>query len=200
MKYRLRQKEDQAFAALLNRVRKAVHTEADLKLLQTCVIETSDQNYMVDSLHIFARNSDVDTHNEKMMHGLNKPILSLNAKEKRPSCLKDYTTSDDSRFTGGVAKEILLCKGSRVMIIRNIDVQDGLVNGAQGTVLGFIPNTTNGKVVKAVVIQFDKPGVGSAAIAASRFNLSAFPANAVPITPVDVKFTLSKSQQGLEIT
>lgn len=58
----MRQKEDQAF---LNRVRKAVHTEADLQLLCTCVIDTTDPNYMADSHHIFARNSDLDTHNEK---------------------------------------------------------------------------------------------------------------------------------------
>ena len=86
------------------------------------------------------------------------------------------------------------------MITRNIDVRDGLVNGAQGTVLGFIPDTGNGKDIRAVVIQFDKAGVGSSAVAASRFDLSAFPPTAVPITPVEVRFTVSMSKQyGLEI-
>ena len=83
------------------------------------------------------------------------------------------------------------------MITRNMAVQDGLVNGAQRTVLGFIPNTTNGNNVRAVVSQIDKPSVGSNAIAASRFDLSGFPSTALPITPVEVRFTVSKSKQGM---
>ena len=85
---------------------------------------------MTDALHIFARNVDVDAHNDKLLHSLNKPIISLKAKEKRPHCSKDYVTAEDSRYIGGGgAKEVLLYKGARVMITRNIDVQDRLVNG-----------------------------------------------------------------------
>ena len=195
----MRQKEDQAFASLLNRVRKSEHTDEDMKVLQTRAIDPADVNYMSDSLHIFARNVDVDVHNDQMMHSLKRPVISLMAKEKRPACLKSYVTSEDSRYTGGVAKEIFVCEGARVMITRNIDVQDGLVNGAQGTVLGFIPNTTNGENIKAILIQFDKAGVGSSAVAASRFDLSSFPSTAVPITPVEIRFTVSKCKQGLDI-
>ena len=196
----MRQKEDQAFASLLNRVRKSEHTDEDVQVLQRRAIDPADVKYISDSLHIFARNIDVDVHNHQMMHSLKRPVISLVAKEKRPACLKSYKTSEDSRYTGGVAKEILICEGARVMITRNIDVQDGLVNGAQGTVLGFIPNTTNGENIRAVLIQFDKPGVGSSAIAASRFDLSRFSSTAVPITPVEIRFTVSKSRQGLDIS
>ena len=96
-------------------------------------------------------------------------------------------------------KEIIVYEGSRVMVIRYIDVQDGLCNGAQVTVLSFLPKTTNGKVVKAVVVQVDKPNVRSAAIAASKFDLSAFPANPVPITTVEISFSVSRNKQRLEI-
>ena len=196
----MRQKEDAEFAELLNRVRKAEHTEADIDLLRTCEIDKTDPVYKSDVLHIFKLNVDKNAHNSLKMGELNKPILSLKRKEKRPSCLKDYTVSDKSKDTGGLEKEILICEGCRVMLVRNIDVQDGLVNGAQGTVLGFIPqNATSGDEVKAVVVQFDKANVGSRAIAESRFDLSAFPANAVPITRMEVKFSTGQ-KQGLEIT
>ena len=196
----MRQKEDSEFAELLNRVRKAEHTEADIDLLRTCEIDKTDPIYKSDVLHIFKLNVDKNAHNSLKMGELNKPILSLKRKEKRPSCLKDYTVSDKSKDTGGLEKEILICEGCRVMLVRNIDVQDGLVNGAQGTVLGFIPqNATSGEEVKAVVVQFDKANVGSRAIAESRFDLSAFPANAVPITRMEVKFSTGQ-KQGLEIT
>ena len=73
---------------------------------------------------------------------------------------------------------------------------------AQGTVFDvfvFIPNATNSNNIRAAVIQFDKAGVGSMAIAASRFDLSGFPSTVVPITPVEVRFAVSKSKQSLEI-
>ena len=109
LKQIMRQKEDHAFASLLNRVRKAVHTDEDVQVLQTRIVAPDDPQLKTDALHIFAKNDDVDAHNDKMLRSLNKPIISLTAKEKRPHCLKDYVTSEDPRYTGGVAKEILLC-------------------------------------------------------------------------------------------
>ena len=182
-------------------MRKSELTDEDVQVLQRRAIDPADVKYISDFLHIFATNIDVDVHNHQMMHSLKRPVISLVAKEKRPACLKSYKTSEDSRYTGGVAKEILLiCEGARVMITKNIDVQDGLVNGAQGTVLGFIPNTTNGENIRAILIQFDKPVVGSSAIAPSRFDLSSFSSTAFPITPVEIRFTVSKSRQGLDIS
>ena len=90
----MRQKEDQAFASLVNSVRKAVHTDEDLQVPQTRVVTLTDPKLMTDTLHIFARNVDVDAHNDKILHSLNKPVISLKAKETRPHCLKDYVTSE----------------------------------------------------------------------------------------------------------
>ena len=46
------QKEDQAFASLLNRVRKAVHTDEDLQVLQTRLIAPTDPKLMTEALHM----------------------------------------------------------------------------------------------------------------------------------------------------
>ena len=43
------------------------------------------------------------------------------------------------------------------MVIRNNDVQDGLVNGAQGIIVGFLANSTN---VYAIIVKFDKQHIG----------------------------------------
>ena len=102
---------------------------------------------------------------------------------------------------GGLEKELNLCEGSRALLVRNIDVQDGVVNSAHVTVLSFIQQyATSGKDVKAVEVQFDKPNVGTRAIASSRFDLSRFPANTIPITPFEARFPVSKDKQSLEIT
>lgn len=47
------------------------------------------------------------------------------------------SVSDNPAHTGGICKTLEPCKHARIMVIRNIDVQDGLVNGAQGTILTF---------------------------------------------------------------
>ena len=83
------------------------------------------------------------------------------------------------------------------MVIRNIDVQDGLVNGAQGTIVDFLPNSAN---VKALVVKFDKPNIGLSARASSTFDLSSFDKSVVPITRVDVAFSTSVNRTGLSIT
>lgn len=42
-------------------------------------------------------------------------------------------------MSGGLPSTLTLSVGARVMLTRNIDVQDSLVNSAVGTVTGFHP-------------------------------------------------------------
>ena len=102
----MRQKEDAEFAALLNRVRNAKHTEADIQLLRTRETENINPNYKADVLHIFKLNEGKGNHNAVKLNEMNKPIITLKARERRPSCLRDFETSDDSKDTGGLQKEI----------------------------------------------------------------------------------------------
>lgn len=83
------------------------------------------------------------------------------------------------------------------MIIRNIDVQDGLVNGAQGTLVDFLPSQQH---VKAILVKFDKPDIGQTARATSSLDESQYPKDVVPIPRVDVSFSTCSRKQGLTIT
>ena len=61
----MRQKEDIAFAEMLNRVRTQCHTKADIDMLQErvqAVPSVSEQ-----ALHVFTRNKDVDDHNSSQL-------------------------------------------------------------------------------------------------------------------------------------
>ena len=80
------------------------------------------------------------------------------------------------------------------MLTANVDVSDGLVNGARGTVVEFITNST-GIFVK-ILILFDNPSVGKTAM---RSNQSTQHGDAVPLKKHEVIF-LCKNKRGSEIT
>ena len=59
----MRQREDRQFAELLSRVQTATHTEEDIEILKSQVVEDDDPNYPHDSLHVYRLNTDVDEKN-----------------------------------------------------------------------------------------------------------------------------------------
>ena len=94
----------------------------------------------------------------------------------------------------GLHGTLKLAVGARVMLTANVDVSDGLVNGARGTVLEFVKNASN-DVVK-VLVSFDNPNVGRVAM---RSNQSTEHNNAVPLKKHEITF-LAKNKRGSEIT
>ena len=76
----------------------------------------------------------------------------------------EHLTPSDTSSTGGLPKVTELCLGCRIMLRKNINVTDGLVNGAQGTVVGFsmagdrtYPESCS---IRAVFVSFDDKKVG----------------------------------------
>ncbi|XP_053383841.1 uncharacterized protein LOC123535686 [Mercenaria mercenaria] len=90
-----------------------------------------------DVLYVYARNKDVDRHNEQELRkiGEHHPVETIVAVDKKPKSLENYQPRGDSKFTGGLPGELTLALLSRVMLVRNMDVSDGLVNGSQGKLL-----------------------------------------------------------------
>ena len=81
------------------------------------------------------------------------------------------------------------------MLTTNVDVSDGLVNGARGEVVHIVINTD--QAVTSVLVKFDNNQVGLKTIQLSpyrsRFN------DAVPISKHEVVF-LAKGKKGSKIT
>ena len=66
----MRQKDDLAFAQLLNRLRLNEMTEEDKQMLQTRVFDRDTGDYPKDAVHLFARNFYVKKHNDNILSQL----------------------------------------------------------------------------------------------------------------------------------
>ena len=80
------------------------------------------------------------------------------------------------------------------MLTANVDVSDGLVNGARGEVVHMVTNTNND--VTNILVKFDNSRVGLKAIQSSPHRARF--ANAVPLSKYEVVF-FAKGKRGSEI-
>ena len=97
--------------------------------------------------------------------------------------------------TGGLHDMLKIAVNARVMLTANVDVSDGLVNGAMGSVVCVI--TDNKNEVNVILIYFDNANVGLKCIQTSSYK-NVYP-KAVPISKHEVKF-LARGKKGAEVT
>ncbi|XP_062574488.1 uncharacterized protein LOC134236336, partial [Saccostrea cucullata] len=157
----MRQREDGIFAELLNRLRvkKANETlsEVDKHTLKQCIKEGP-----AEALHIFATNAEINAYNNEMIFKVcaePKLVEAEDYEKKRESGTLIKRKTHFTKTDICLPSSILLAEGARVMLIKNEDVQDGLVNGVMGTVMQ-IRMSSNSKLPEAIFIHFDNENVG----------------------------------------
>lgn len=165
----MRQKDDVEFALLLNRIR--VHlkgqplSEQDLDLLQS-VSSTETPKAVSTALHVFPTNSEVSKHNSKMMKQVCQRTVFAKARDFFKNSVSGQLNERQEPFATRQGENlddvIELGLDARVMLIRNIDVEDGLVNGAFGTITAI--ERTPQDNVQAVYVKFDIEETGRATI------------------------------------
>jgi hypothetical protein len=190
----MRQQHDLAFAQMLLCVRTGSHTGNDIKMLESCVIDTDDPTYPHDALHLFSRNRDVDEHNNKRLEALapaerRVSIAAIDGKRDHSETIDvtRFTAKSKRSDTGGLHSVLTIAVGARVMMTANVATSEGLCNGCIGTVEEIIQDQS--QKVQVILVKFDDAQVGEKAIQESPYR-EKFP-NAVPVNLRKPKMRMS---------
>eukprot|EP00435_Cladocopium_sp_Y103_P035789 s1242_g9.t1 len=153
-------------AALLARTRVGQWTDADIQTLQRMAFKKNDKRKAAEgAVHLFATRQQVTKRNNEYIEDLAERLpleiyespaadTSLSSGAPLPP-EKAWLESED---TGGLEMLLRLAVGAEVMLRKNLDVPDGLVNGARG-VVQHIDVHPGGEIDK-VWVRFEK-GAGN---------------------------------------
>lgn len=159
----MRQKGDLSFAKILNslRVREKNDplTQQQSNFLENCIREGPE-----DVLHVFSTNEEVNTFNLSMLRRTCEDLLEIDAQDFKKDKTSGKLTLRNKPVTrsksDGLPSSLLLSVNARVMLTRNCNVEDGLVNGVMGHICQFVFVENDERVVKAVGVVFDNKEVG----------------------------------------
>ena len=120
-------------------------------------------DYPGHALHVNRVNADVDSRNELMLNNLASEseqcaIKACDTVVGQTTHIALSSLCDKRAETGGLHSVLKLAVGARVMLTVNVDVSDGLVNGACGEVVRIVSNSQH--MVTTVLVKFDNPEVG----------------------------------------
>ena len=164
-----RQRGDQHFAHLLQRARRGQLTDED-EITLNCrslnlgnphlkTIKALLQTEFSKATWLFPYKKSANSHNQQELRKLSiatgAPIVTVCAVDEGKIALPKDADVD---ATGGLPFEVSLTKGAVVMLRHNIDVADGLYNGAQGTIASI--EETSGSIPTVIFIHFSDPRVG----------------------------------------
>lgn len=133
-----RQAGDKDFIDMLMRIRKGEQTQKDIDILKTRVIDGKiDVN---DAVYLVSSNKQAQSINMDNLKKLKMPVYTYHAEFSENGDVEvcgELTRELQSQFLQKGIINIELKQYARVMLIKNISVEEGLVNGAVGTVLEF---------------------------------------------------------------
>ena len=102
-----------------------------------------------------------DEGNEKrlqMLDGIAYESIALDSKRNDCTQLATLHLTKETNTIGNLRSILRVKKGARVMLTTNIDVSDGLTNGAMGIITYIILDEHNN--IRVILMQFDNCAVG----------------------------------------
>ncbi|CAF3858620.1 unnamed protein product [Rotaria sordida] len=158
LKINERQKKNFSFSQMLNRIRKLKKKE-NMNKEDHDIVEKCHQRYLnkechAEAVHLFAKNVQVDKHNEEMIEKICINIRTFYEVDSNNKEIKE----NESKNKKVINKPLRLARNARVMITKNICVNDGLANGVTGHVGEFVES--NNTEVSHIIMKCDSPTIG----------------------------------------
>ena len=191
----MRQK-DMKFVNCLNKIHTTVPLEGseEDRMLQACELKLNPNNetYPHNAMHVYTQNAHCDEWNEyklKLLPG--KEFTNIATDSEKDDCteIANVIMPMNPHETGNLRKVLTVKINARVMITTNIDVTDGLTNGAMGTVTNVVIDETTGKM-STILVSLDSEHVGQEAMYTSVYHT--INQIAVPIHPTQATFPIQK--------
>ena len=191
-----KRQKDMKFINCLNKICTTVPFESseEDRMLQSCELKLhpNNENYPHVAMYVYAQNVYCVAWNEnrvKLLSG--KEFTNIATDSKKDDCteLANVTMPTNPCATGNLQKVLTIKINARVMITMNINVADGLTNGAMGTVTNVVIDQTTRKM-SVILIAFDSEHVGQETRHTSVYN--SIHQNAVPIHHTQGSFPIDK--------
>ena len=201
----MRQKDDKEFAQLLNRLREGNHSENDISILKQRLLNVRPEqdNYPMNMTHLFTTNASVDAHNNAL-YTLSKAEkaqikavdiivgdISDDLKKQRKNKIPDDPTK-----TMGLYSLVSVATAAKYDLTTNIDVTDGLTNGAECVIENIDYRVENSTRPSIIWVSFPHPDIGRNLC---RENAHLFKAtidrNWTPVLEVTRQFRVNKKSQ-----
>ena len=136
LKENFRQKNDNNYIDILMRIRKGEQTEDDIDILNGRLIKKLNEKDM-NGIHLVSSNKKAQAINNQKLNDIdsidyeyNTTYIKMGEKETSELLEKELR----SQFIQKGIEVLKLRRGCRVLLIKNLDVSNGLVNGSIGTV------------------------------------------------------------------
>ncbi|XP_056211919.1 ATP-dependent DNA helicase PIF1 [Falco biarmicus] len=126
----VRRQTDKTFVSLLSAIRLGRCTEEVTRQLMQTAANRSERDGIL-ATRLCTHKDDVEITNERCLQQLSGEVHAFEALDSDPELVKLI----DAQCPVGGRVELKL--GAQVMLAKNLDVSQGLVNGARGVVVGF---------------------------------------------------------------
>ena len=155
--------EDEFHIAEFTPIVRQKDSDCDAEMLKSC--ETEEDN---DALHIYATNEKVDEYNLKRLDVTCPESVTIEARDYKRNAETGRLQLKDGHhhrvYNSCLQKYIHVGIGACIMLLKNIDVSDGLVNGAFGTVAKMVDANQDSEVndknfPTSIHVAFDDPKV-----------------------------------------